>query len=236
MNLTGGLEWHWRAWRAGDRWQQTSTDIENWLLAHPMDSTQLLLIGASAGWMMSTQWLCRFQSVHTWDIDPLAATLFKLRHGRSLRAHQVDLHCHTGDALTQLPMLLREHPGATIFFDNVLGQIRFQNHTIKQTENRLRSITRALHGRHWGSLHDRMSGPVSHAWQAHLLPAAQTFDLTDLTETQATQRWLSQMGAQSPWLDHLTGSVFKEETQVTHIAWPMQETYWHWLQAGWVTP
>ena len=236
MNLTGGLSWHWQAWRAGQRWQNTSAEIENWLLAQPVSTPRLLLIGASAGWMMSSQWLCRFQSVHTWDIDPFAAILFKARHGRALRTHQVDLQCHTGDGLTQLPMLLREDLDATIFLDNVLGQIRFQNHTVNQTENRLRTITHALQGRHWGSLHDRMSGPVSHAWPTHPLPAAQTFDIARSTEPQSTQRWLGQMAAQSPWLDHLTGSVFKEGTQITHFAWPMQAQYWHWLQAGWVTP
>jgi hypothetical protein len=236
VNLTGGFHWHWQAWRAGQRWQQTSAEIEQWLIAQPVCTPQLLLIGASAGWMMSTQWLCQFQSVHTWDIDPMAATLFKLRHGRTLRAHQVDLQCHTGDGLTQLPMLLGEQPDATIFLDNVLGQIRFQNVTLKQTENRLLTITSALQGRHWGSLHDRMSGPVSHPWPNHALPTAQVLDLNDLAEPEATQRWLSQMAAQSPWLDHLTGIVFKEGTQIINFAWPMQEKYWHWLQAGWITP
>ena len=84
MNLTGGLHWHVRAWLAQSRWAQTRADIENWLLAHPAPTDHLMLIGASAGWMMSTPWLSRFKTVQTWDIDPLAAPLFRWRHGKAL--------------------------------------------------------------------------------------------------------------------------------------------------------
>jgi hypothetical protein len=236
MNLTGGLHWHWRAWRAQAMWAQTRADIETWLLAQPVPTDHLILIGASAGWMMSLPWLTRFKSLQTWDIDPLAGRLFKWRHGLTLKARGVRLQCHTGDALTQLPHLLREQPQATIFFDNVLGQIRFQNHSIPQAEKRLHSITQALRGRHWGSVHDRMSGPVISAWPEHALPNTPLTEQGSPDEEAATQAWLGLMGAQSPWLDHLTGSVFPAGTTLTHIAWPMKTQYWHWLQAGWVSP
>jgi len=236
MNLTGGLHWHWRALRAQARWAQTREEIETWLLAQPMPTGHLLLIGASAGWMMSATWLARYKTVQAWDIDPLAAPLFKWRHGHALKAQGVHLECRTGDALTSLPNLLREQPQATVFFDNVLGQIRFQNHRTDQAENRLRSITQALRGRHWGSVHDRLSGRVLSASPAHPLPMSRTSIQGAKNETQETQKWLALMGAQSPWLDHLTGSIFPEGTALTNFAWPMKPTYWHWLQAGWINP
>jgi hypothetical protein len=65
---------------------------------------------------------------------------------------------------------------------------------------------------------------------------AHTWPLRADNEAQETQQWLARMGAQSPWLDHLTGGVFKEGTELTHMAWPMKPDYWHWLQAGWVRP
>ena len=236
MNLTGGLHWHARAWRAQSRWAQTRAEIETWLLTQAVPTEHLMVIGASAGWMMSTEWLTRFKTVHTWDIDPLAAPLFQWRHGRALKAKGVHLTCHTGDALTQLPVLLREHPQATVFFDNVLGQIRFQNHRTDQAEKRLRATTQALRGRHWGSVHDRLSGPVLKAWPEASLPQAQVCAQGDGGETTLTQQWLCAMGAQSPWLDHLTDSIFPEGTCLTNMAWAMKPGYWHWLQAGWVRP
>lgn len=234
MNLTGGIHWHWRAWRAGPRWDSTRNDIENWLLSQPVESDQLILIGASAGWMMSDTWLSRFKKVDTWDIDPFAAPLFKWRHARVLSQQGVHLQCHTGDAITLLPQLLNEHPKAMVFFDNVLGQIRFQTHTIAQAEKRLLALTRALRGRTWGSVHDRMSGPVERAWMNTPLPSAQMVLSGDPHEGAQTQQWLGQLGAQSPWLDHLTEDIFEPGTAITNIAWPMQAAYWHWLQAGWV--
>jgi hypothetical protein len=234
MNLTGGLHWHWRAWRAGARWDSASSDIENWLLSHTLESDHLILIGASAGWMMSDAWLSRFKTVDTWDIDPLAAMLFKWRHARVLRQQGVHLQCHTSDAITLLPQLLNEHPKAIFFFDNVLGQIRFQTHTIAQAEKRLQAITHTLRGRTWGSVHDRMSGPVERAWMNTPMPGAHTVISGDKNEGTQTQQWLGQLGAKSPWLDHLTGGIFSPGTAITNIAWPMQAAYWHWLQAGWV--
>jgi len=236
MNLTGGIHWHWRAWRAGPRWNSTRNDIENWLLSQPVESDQLILIGASAGWMMSDPWLSRFKTVDTWDIDPFAATLFKWRHARVLSQQGVHLQCHTGDAITLLHQLLNEHPKAMVFFDNVLGQIRFQTHTIAQAEKRLLALTRALRGRTWGSVHDRMSGPVERAWMNTPMPSAQMVLSGDPNEGAQTQQWLGQLGAQSPWLDHLTEDIFEPGTAITNIAWPMQAAYWHWLQAGWVRP
>ncbi len=247
MNLTGGITWHCLAWRSQARWAPTSQAIEQWLLTHAqvfkpegvMGQPSLLLIGASAGWMMSSTWLQQFARVDTFDIDPLAATLFKWRHGAALKAHGVEVHCHTQDALADLPNLLAAFPKACVFFDNVLGQLRFQSPAAQwqQVEKKLLQIRKQLQGREWGSVHDRMSGPVNDA-----------INLNDpLPLRQASwndQQWLTQLNAQSPWLDHLTHSVLPtRETQadsnhvaVQDFAWNFSARYRHWLQAGWVRP
>jgi hypothetical protein len=124
MNLTGGLSWHWLAWRSQARWAPTCKAIEDWLLANasPTQSQDskaapsLLLIGASAGWMMSSQWLQQFARVDTYDIDPWAAFLFNWRHGKALNAAGTDLYCHKRDALQDLPGLLSAHPKSCVFF------------------------------------------------------------------------------------------------------------------------
>jgi hypothetical protein len=79
-----------------------------------------------------------------------------------------------------------------------------------------------------------MSGPVERAWMNTPMPSAQMVLSGDPNEGAQTQQWLNHLGAKSPWLDHLTGSIFEPGTAITNIAWPMQKTYWHWLQAGWV--
>jgi hypothetical protein len=55
-------------------------------------------------------------------------------------------------------------------------------------------------------------------------------------DNEEAQKWLSSLQAQSPWLDHLTGQVFRKETPIYNLAWKFKPDYWHWLQAGWVKP
>jgi hypothetical protein len=239
MNLTGGIAWHWLAWRSKALWAPTSHAIEQWLLLNaqvfkPVEvqgQPSLLLIGASAGWMMSSQWLEQFAKVDTYDIDPLAAVLFKWRHGAALKVAGTELHCHTRDALQDLPSLLSSHPKACVFFDNVLGQLRFQNLATdwQLVERRLKQFKVLLKGREWGSIHDRMSGPTTNLIQhIHDLPVRHA-DWHD-------QKWLTQLDAQSPWLDHLTNAIFPTGLAVQDFAWNFSPNYRHWLQAGWVRP
>ena len=239
MNLTGGIAWHWLAWRSKARWTPTSKAIEQWLLLNaqvfkPVDvlsQPSLLLIGASAGCMKSSQWLEQFARVDTYDIDPLAAVLFKRRHGAALKATRTELNCHTRDALQDLPSLLSSHPKACVFFDNVLGQLRFQNLSTdwQLVEKRLKQLKVQLNGREWGSIHDRMSGPTTNLIQ----------DIHDLPVRHADwrdQKWLAQLDAQSPWLDHLTNAIFPPGLTTQDFAWNFSPNYRHWLQAGWVRP
>ena len=239
MNLTGGLAWHWLAWRSKARWAPTSQAIEKWLMSEAQafkpsntkDQPSLLLIGASAGWMMSSQWLQQFARVDTFDIDPSAAILFKWRHGKALQINRTDLHCHKRDALQDLQALLLAHPKACVFFDNVLGQLRFQNLNTdwQQVERRLKQIKLQLKDREWGSLHDRMSGQTTHLIEQHSDLPVRHADWHD-------QHWLAQLNAQSPWLDHLTQDVFPTGVSVQNFAWNFSANYRHWLQAGWVRP
>jgi len=239
MNLTGGISWHWLAWRSQARWAPTAQAIEQWLMqnaqvnspANSHNKPSLLLIGASAGWMMSRQWLSQFARVDTFDIDPLAAMLFRRRHGAALKVQGTELHCHTQDALSNLPALLAKHPEACVFFDNVLGQMRFQQAAAdwQVVEKKLGQFKIQLKGRTWGSLHDRMSGPLNQTTAAGSPLPVRHPDWHD-------QHWLTQLDAQSPWLDHLTHNVFPAGTAVQNFAWNFGPRYRHWLQAAWVQP
>lgn len=236
-NLTGGPAWHWQAWRSKKTWAPTVDALETWLFGQTSEAPRpsLLLIGASAGWMMSNAWLAQYKEVHTYDIDPLAAKLFRWRHGSGLHAQGTQLHCHTQNALTDLPALLAAHPQACLFFDNVLGQLRFNSADIHLVEKNIAHIVKIMKGREWGSVHDRMSGPVSRLQSSthHDVPMPETSGHLD---SEQAQKWLSSLQAQSPWLDHLTGHVFSKETPVHNFAWAFKPNYWHWLQAGWVRP
>lgn len=242
-DTTGGLRWHWRAFLRQRRWRGTTREIADWLDSTQPAHQELLLIGGSAGWMMSGRWLQRFVRIVLVDIDPHAQWLFRLNHGRALRASGTRLEFVLADGLASLEDLLAAHPHASVFFDNVLGQHLYRVRDLGQAERELDAIGARLAGRDWGSVHDLFSGPV----EAARLPAVSQprFDaLRDahgltadgLRDTPLHIRLLAQVGGSGDWMDHLTSGVFPEGTPSRLIAWPFLPTYAHWLQAGWVSP
>ena len=241
MNPSGGLLWHWQAWRKQARWEPTCQDIARWLAEKDVHNGELLLIGASAGWMMSSTWLQSFRSIAAYDIDPLAAPLFRWRHGRHLRASQTQLQWRRVDALSQLDAVLHEHKKALVLFDNVLGQVRFHYPDVDEAEHRLAAIRRRLRGRHWGSIHDAYSGPVrtraSQRQHIAMQFAVQAAPKGRRGHPRASfAQFGGQLDADGAWLDHLTSELFPAGTRIAHIAWPFLDDYYHWLQAGWMEP
>ena len=199
-------------------------------MAQTMPRKQLVLIGASAGWMLPTAWLAQFDEIHAWDIDPLAVPLFRWRHEHHLKREGTTLHLHTGDGLARLPDLMQTMPNAFFWFDNVLGQLRFTNETLDAVDRRLRKLQNTLKPVAWGSVHDRMSGPTV---LDTVLPVARKSVAGLAMETTEGQAWLQEIGAISPWLDHLTEHVLPKGTPVQYTAWPFKPGYAHWLEMGW---
>jgi hypothetical protein len=177
-DTTGGLRWHIRAFWQRRRWQSTSAQIADWLAGTRPASSHLLLIGGSAGWMMSSAWLQRFRQIDLIDIDPHASWLFRLNHGRALRAAGTHLRFFQSDGLRDLERLLGESPEASIFFDNVLGQHLYRVGDMAVAEAELGQIAVRLRGRDWGSVHDLYSGPVDPA-QAAPSPISRYHALSD---------------------------------------------------------
>ena len=244
LNPSGGLLWHWRGWRHQARWRPTQDHMAQWLLTLQPTSDRLLLIGASAGWMLPNVWLKRFKHIEIWDLDPLAPWFFSRRHGQALKKARVDWHYKTGDALGRLPELLAQNPDAFVFFDNVLGQLRFMHRIddpdekVLRSERLLKTLVAQLQGRHWASIHDRLSGPVDETVAQRAVFSARNSQVMheERQQLRSDRAWLNILGAKGEWLDHLTAQVFPPGTPVKDMAWPFLPTYWHWLQAGEVRP
>ncbi len=240
-DTTGGLRWHLRAFWQRRRWQHTSALIADWLDTTRPASSHLLLIGGSAGWMMSSAWLQRFRQIDLIDIDPHASWLFRLNHGRALRASGSHLQFVQMDGLKELDRLLTEAPEATIFFDNVLGQHLYRVRDMARAESELHQIAARLKGRDWGSVHDLYSGPVDSLRAVaqpvslyHAVNDGQGLVVNGLRDTPMHRLLLSQLGGHDEWMDHLTSGLFPVGTASHVIAWPFLPDYAHWLQAGWV--
>lgn len=242
FDLTGGLRWHGRAFiRRKKRWQSTIACIADWLAQTRPAHAHLLLIGGSAGWMMSSTWLQQFKRIDLYDLDPLAGLLFRLNHGRALRLAGCKLFFHRRDAIHDLETVLSLHTDASIFFDNVLGQLRFRTQDEEQAEKELQKFYRHLKGRDWGSIHDLFSGPISGTPESQLAAVrfqgqqtAKGLMLDGLEGTAAQSKLLRAVSASGNWMDHFTSDIFPQGSALHFIAWYFSPHYCHWLQAGWV--
>lgn len=158
---TGGLTWHVSAYLAQKRWAPTQQAIERFLLKSPTQSHQkLILIGGSAGWMMSSKWLSQFEHIELVDIDPLAPLLFRLRHRSVFKGGLRQFRFDRRDGILELPQLLKKHPNGLLWFDNVLGQQCYRFKDEEWVERQLKFIKTLLKDRAWGSVHDLLSGPI----------------------------------------------------------------------------
>ena len=238
---TGGLRWHLRALWRRRQWRDTTRQIAEWLDTTQPASRHLLLIGGSAGWMMSGRWLQRFSRIDLIDLDPYAHRLFRWNHGRALRESGTELHYAAQDALADLDLLLKQHPNATLFFDNVLGQHLFRIRQIDRAEADLARIAKKLKGRDWGSVHDLFSGPTdpmkrpsSPITQFEAVREANGWVADGLSGTPLHLKLLAQVGGVPDWVDHLTSELLPVGSHSQLIALPFLPDYAHWLQAAWI--
>ncbi len=225
------VRWHLRASLAGRRWARTMTQIEDWLLGGPQGHDQLILLGASAGWMMPQSFLARFVEISCIDFDWLGRILFKRRFAHLFKNGDRRLSYQLGDAHALLPRLLRAQPRALVLFDNLLGLDTLYTRDLTLTQQRLSALKVLLMGRNWGSVHDRLSGPAGPF--LHRPPAA----VPHITGTPLSENALIQsIHGWGRWLDHSTSSVFPAGFPSRFIAWPIVSGRWHWLEAAWITP
>jgi hypothetical protein len=242
---TGGLNWHLRALRSRRAWRPTAQAIASALSLWRPKAVELLLIGPSAGWMLPTAWLARFRTIHAYDLDVFAAPLFDFRHSKALKAIGTQVIHYREDAITHLPRLLAEHPQAAVWFDNVLGQLRYIERDEKRLAQQLAAVKAALRYREWGSVHDWLSGTVQSppaiqnvpARWVHLNDQGRQLALADGTKAKTDeeiQRLLAQVGAVGVWQDHGCLDMLPLNTRRYWMPWAFSSSHWHWLELGWV--
>ena len=154
---SGGLIYHWRAWRHRARWREFRDEVAAWLEEWPRTSDELLLIGPSAGYTLPTAWLRQFRVIHAFDLDPMAPFFFRRQHpGVNVKFHREDVFWDGEEFNTErLRPLLRAHPDAMILLSNVLGQLLLE-HVVpdRAWDGFLRDLRSSLIGRDWASYHD----------------------------------------------------------------------------------
>lgn len=218
---SGGLAWHWRAWRGAQRHRPFRLAVESWLAGWSPPCARLILVGPSAGWTLPGVWLSQFQEILAIDLDPLAPWLFALNHP----VRRTELRWLRGDLVTELPRHLRAWPDAAVLFCNVLGQLAVER---EDHELVLAELPRMLRRHHWASFHDCYTGDVSRQEFESLVP----FRLQRRMSADDLQR----LGLGGEWRDHGTGQLFPAQHSRAYFPWWILEDKLHWIEAATMSP
>jgi hypothetical protein len=184
-------------------------------------TSQLIIVGPSAGWFLPDSFLCRFSRLILIDLDTSAPLFFALRHGLSLRRSGTRTKWIHADFVDCLPRVLSVDGDAAILFCNILGQLALER---EDYEARLDELPRWLAGKRWASFHDRYSAriPISKAFEA---PAFTSFEKMDA-------QMLQRLGLSGEWMDHGTDAVLPAGVLRHYFAWHIVPDRLHWIEAG----
>lgn len=218
---SGGLAWHWRAWRAPRRYQPFRLAVESWLADWSPPCARLILVGPSAGWTLPSAWLSQFDEILAIDLDPLARWLFALNHS----ACRAELGWLRGDLAAELPGCLDAWPDAAVLFCNVLGQLAVER---EDHEAVLAALPRMLQRHHWASFHDCYTGDISRREFESLAPLS--------LQRRMNADDLQRLGLGGEWRDHGTGQLFPEQHSRAYFPWWIHENKLHWIEAATKTP
>ena len=146
IHPSGGLVYHWRAWRhTSTCWQPYLNTVREWLDEWHPENDHLVLVGPSAGYSLSQGFLARFERISVLEPDPLARRL--------LKRHFPTIPFRFQPAMASLRNLPLAYPDAAILFCNLLGQ----DWGPAAETNWHHALVSAMAGRSWASYHDLIS-------------------------------------------------------------------------------
>lgn len=164
FDASGGLVYHWRAWRyRRTLWQPFVAQVAHWLAGWQVPQDELVIVGPSAGYTLDAAFLARFARIIVLEPDTFAKSRLRRRFsGISFEEGRVD--CFSGQHGPSA--LVEAYPQAAILFSNSIGQQLAQLDPAWPE-----ALKAALVGHSWASYHDVVASA-----QAPAKTQAQSFD------------------------------------------------------------
>ena len=218
FNLTGGLAYHYKAWRYRRLlWDSHRFGTAQWLQGWRTYHCHLILIGPSAGYSLPRSFLEKFERLTALDPDPISARLFQSRFkGLNVQWSRQDyFHQKNGRLWPEGLFHLREEYDQAVFlFCNFLGQLPLTTVGFEESLDLWRKNWLVfLQNSEWASFHDLWSTdqplPTQEPWQASkkgLQDSIQRFAPKDFKGTirdHLTENLFNDSCHRSQWLWHL---------------------------------
>jgi hypothetical protein len=162
---TGGLLYHLKAWRYRKTlWSPFLKSVDAFLTTWRPPETELIIIGASGGHTLPTNFLFDFDKLTLVDPDPMAKFIFQRVHGLHGKGspeyqwHTSDFIFSNGSFKSRLLIdWLAERPNAALLFSNILGQLPLINDDEDALVAWWAELQPFLAQRSWASYHDLFS-------------------------------------------------------------------------------
>ena len=222
---TGGLAYHLRALRyRRNLWQPFMAIAADWLAAWQPPRQQLLIVGPSAGYSLSADFLARFaaagEAVIAMEPDPLARWILRYRFP-SVRWQFDSLDVFQKGGLRALA---HHYPHACILFANVIGQKLESDPRFAQTWRA--QLREQLAGHHWASYHDVISTeatPLANRATLHVAPD----DRRDRLEDVLAKFWPP---GELPLVDHHCWQLQGEGHGAAYALWSITPQQHHLIE------
>lgn len=214
LHTSGGLVWHWRAWRHRARWQTFLRTTSAWMHGWQAPRDKLLIVGPSAGYTLDAGFLASWREVHALEPDPLARALLRRRFPRiRWQFDTLDICAPHGFAA-----LAQSYPDSAILFSNLLGQVMPREDLRWQDELRA-----ALGHHHWASYHDVIS--TTRAPDRPTTNASQ--DNPSNLEALLERFW---SGGEIELVDHASFKLGGEEAAHDWALWELRPGHYHLVE------
>lgn len=215
-DASGGLGYHWRAWRYRQRlWRGFHDQVGRWLARWQPAARTLILVGPSAGYAVPAAFLARFERHLAIEPDPLARWLLRRRfHPLRWQFLGDDVF---GDAQA-LERLSAEWPNAALVFCNVIGQVMDADALVQWHSAQVSWF--ATH--EWASWHDVFSSDRA----PRTLPSAEDIALGPDQSAGVAQRLWRDLPCQVE--DHGSFALWP---RTEHVLWQLTPGQWHVI--GW---
>ncbi len=155
LHPSGGLVYHWRAWRwRRTLWAPFHDQVRRWLADWRPGEKHLVLVGPSGGYALSSQFLERFPRITVLEPDVLARRILATRFpGQRFTWRGSEQLARPGG----FAWLAATHPDAAFLFCNLLGQWPVGMESESDRQCWLGELEQALAHRAWASWHDLAS-------------------------------------------------------------------------------
>lgn len=220
LNPAGGLRYHFTASVRKKSWQNFKNELNEWMMNWNPKSESVVLVGPSAGYLITDEFLKKFKQIEAWDIDPLAPVLFKKQHPKIKVKWKKKDWFKTFLMANQKPNL-----NTAYVFTGILGQLSFLVKDDQEYDKVFKALNEFLSDTPFLSFHDRW---VSH--QSFKKPHPNALMSTETLDIPKIIKHFWEYSEDQVIEEHELGKLYRHSRSFFYGAWDLRNKEHHIIE------